>query len=55
MKKKKVVRLIDTRTGEMKCNVCSAKKWVLKKNSKDYFRGSWKCQNECLLDFTTQT
>lgn len=53
---KKVMRLIDERTGLMVCKVCGAKHWASLQSGVDradgrtnYYRGSWQYQNGCKL------
>jgi hypothetical protein len=49
---KKVMKLVDERTGEMVCKVCGAVHFAnIKPNSGGlYHRGSWQCANGCKLD-----
>ncbi len=49
---KKVMKLIDARSGHMKCKVCGSEHWAnIKPDSKGkFYRGIWQCQNKCKLD-----
>jgi len=49
---KKVMRLIDARTGLMECKVCGARHWANIKplSNGKYYRGSWQCQHGCKLE-----
>jgi len=53
---KKVMKLIDPKTGLMVCKVCGAKHYAQIQSGADradgisnYYRGSWQCQNGCKL------
>lgn len=49
---KKVMRLVDPRTGEMECRVCGATHFaMIRPNSNGHFyRGSWQCLHGCKLE-----
>jgi len=54
---KKVMRLLDGRTGLMECKVCGHRhisnlqsKYDRKDGVTRYYRGSWQCQNGCKLE-----
>jgi len=53
---KKVMKLVDPETGLMVCKVCGEKHWACLQSGYDradgiarYYRGSWQCQNGCVL------
>jgi len=49
---KKVMKLIDLRTGEMECKVCGSRHFANVKPDSDghFYRGSWQCVHGCKLD-----
>ena len=46
---KKVMKLINISTGEMKCKICGARHFASVKpdSGGKFYRGSWQCQNGC--------
>lgn len=50
MKKGKVMKLVDPRTGTMECKVCGAIHLALLKPGGKFFRGVWQCQNGCAVE-----
>ena len=51
MRKGKVMRLVDERSGAMECKVCgSFHVAMINGETGFYYRGSWQCQNGCSLD-----
>lgn len=48
---KKVMKLVDSTTGQMECKVCGAVHCALVKpeSNGNYLRGSWQCQHGCKL------
>jgi hypothetical protein len=48
---KKIMKLINPYTGEMKCKVCGATHFASIKPMSEgkYYRGSWQCVNKCKL------
>jgi len=47
---KKVMELLDPRTGEMECKVCGAWHWANYRGGGKFYRGSWHCRFGCKLD-----
>jgi len=47
---KKVMKLIDSKTGEMKCKVCGYVYLANKKAGGHFKYGSWQCPKGCKLD-----
>jgi hypothetical protein len=47
---KKLMRLIDNRTGRMECKVCGAQHWAMTRRGGGFFRGAWQCLNHCSPD-----
>jgi len=49
---KKVMKLLDPKTGLMECRVCGARHCAnIKPDSGGrYYRGSWQCENGCKLE-----
>jgi len=49
---KKVMRLIDPKTGRMECKVCGSEHYANIRPCSDghYYRGSWQCQYGCKLE-----
>jgi len=47
---KKVMKLLDERTGEMECKVCGAIHFANRKAGGHFKYGSWQCNNGCKLD-----
>jgi phage/plasmid primase-like uncharacterized protein len=52
MATKKVMRLVDGRTGQMQCKVCGATHYasIKPRSEGQYYRGSWQCVYGCRLD-----
>lgn len=48
---KKVMKLVDPKTGEMECKVCGATHWALLKYGGRFYHGAWQCKNGCTLDY----
>ena len=53
---KKVMKLVDDRTGEMECRICGTTHFASLQSRYDradfvtrYYRGSWQCSNGCKL------
>lgn len=51
-KKGKVMKLLDSQTGLMECQLCGARHFAnIKPGSNgNYYRGSWQCQNGCRIE-----
>lgn len=47
---KKVMKLLDERTGLMECIVCSARHIANKKSKDKFHYGSWQCKNGCKFE-----
>lgn len=47
---KKVMKLLDARTGLMECKVCGHRHLANLAGGGKYHRGSWQCVNGCKLD-----
>ena len=50
---KKVMKLLDKRTGLMECKVCGTEHYAnlhVYENGTFYKRGSWQCPQGCSLD-----
>jgi len=48
---KKIMKLINERTGEMECKVCLQRHFAsVNSNTGFYFRGYWQCHKGCKLD-----
>jgi hypothetical protein len=45
----KVMKLLDSNTGRMKCKVCGAGHSANLKEEGKFARGSWQCQNGCKI------
>jgi hypothetical protein len=49
MSTKKVMRLIDGRTGQMECRVCGSQHFANLRRGGGYHYGSWQCIYRCKL------
>jgi hypothetical protein len=47
---KKVMKLLDARTGLMECKVCGERHCANLREKGKYYRGSWQCRHGCKLD-----
>ena len=47
---KKVMKLLDARTGLMECKKCKARHNANIRSGGKFFRGSWQCGNGCTSD-----
>jgi len=49
---KRVIKLIDERTGLMACRACGARHVanIKPQSGGKYYPGSWKCQHGCTMD-----
>lgn len=47
---KKVMRLLDERSGLMECRVCGQRHLANLREGGFYYRGSWQCTNGCSLE-----
>jgi len=47
---RKVMKLIDLRTGEMQCRVCGSVHYASLASGGRFKRGSWKCRFYCSAD-----
>lgn len=49
---KKVMKLLDPRTGKMECKVCGQIHFanIKPQSGGKYYRGSWQCANGCKLE-----
>lgn len=49
---KKVMKLLDDRTGLMECRVCGARHAanIRPLSNGKFYRGAWQCQNGCKLN-----
>ena len=47
---KKIMRLLDPRTGLMECKVCGKRHTANKRAGGIFKRGSWQCRDGCTLD-----
>ena len=47
---KKVMKIIDEKTGLMECKVCGARHSPMIAEGGKFKRGSWQCPNGCKLD-----
>lgn len=49
---KKVMKLIEPRTGHMICKACGSEHYasIKPQSNGNYYRGSWQCQYGCKLD-----
>jgi hypothetical protein len=47
---KKVMKLLDARTGLMECKVCGERHVANLYSGSRYRRGSWQCRNGCKLE-----
>lgn len=46
---KKVMRLLDSRTGLMECKICGAVHYANLRHGGGYVYGSWQCVHGCKL------
>ena len=49
---KKVMKLLEPRSGMMECKVCGNRHWanIRPDSGGHYYRGSWQCENGCKLE-----
>jgi hypothetical protein len=49
---RKVMKLVDEKTGLMECKVCGARHIanIEPHSGGKFYRGSWQCQNGCKLE-----
>lgn len=54
---KKVMKLIDERTGQMECTVCGAVHYakIEPGTGGKYYRENWRCRNGCQVDESKKT
>lgn len=52
---KKIMKLVDDRTGRMQCKVCGSEHQANTKPGGGFYRGSWQCVNECKLPEKNET